>query len=104
MIQDAQCRIKAFTRIMYPASCILYGGERTRTADFLLAKQALSQLSYTPDSKNSKPQAPNPKVYPLELGAWNLEFIMVGLGGVEPPTSPLSGVRSNLLSYRPQEP
>ena len=27
--------------------------------------------------------------------------IMVGLGGLEPPTSPLSGVRSNHLSYRP---
>jgi hypothetical protein len=26
---------------------------------------------------------------------------MVGLGGLEPPTSPLSGVRSNQLSYRP---
>jgi hypothetical protein len=26
---------------------------------------------------------------------------MVGLGGLEPPTSPLSGVRSNRLSYRP---
>ena len=26
---------------------------------------------------------------------------MVGLGGLEPPTSRLSGVRSNLLSYRP---
>ena len=26
---------------------------------------------------------------------------MVGLGGFEPPTSPLSGVRSNQLSYRP---
>ena len=26
---------------------------------------------------------------------------LVGLGGVEPPTSPLSGVRSNQLSYRP---
>jgi hypothetical protein len=25
----------------------------------------------------------------------------VGLGGLEPPTSPLSGVRSNHLSYRP---
>jgi hypothetical protein len=25
----------------------------------------------------------------------------VGLGGLEPPTSPLSGVRSNQLSYRP---
>ena len=27
---------------------------------------------------------------------------MVGLGGFEPPTSPLSGVRSNQLSYRPE--
>src|SRR5436190_21834297 len=26
---------------------------------------------------------------------------MVGLGGIEPPTSPLSGVRSSHLSYRP---
>ena len=28
---------------------------------------------------------------------------MVGLGGLEPPTSPLSGVRSNHLSYRPND-
>ena len=26
----------------------------------------------------------------------------MGLGGFEPPTSPLSGVRSNQLSYRPR--
>ena len=26
----------------------------------------------------------------------------MGLGGFEPPTSPLSGVRSNQLSYRPE--
>ena len=26
----------------------------------------------------------------------------MGLGGLEPPTSPLSGVRSNHLSYRPE--
>ena len=28
---------------------------------------------------------------------------MVGLGGLEPPTSRLSGVRSSQLSYRPVE-
>ena len=28
---------------------------------------------------------------------------MVGLGGFEPPTSPLSEVRSDQLSYRPAE-
>ena len=26
---------------------------------------------------------------------------LMGQGGLEPPTSPLSGVRSNQLSYRP---
>ena len=53
------------------------GGKRIRTAGLLLARQALSQLSYTPNKK------------------------MVGLGGLEPPTSRLSGVRSNHLSYKP---
>ena len=57
------------------------GGKRARTADPLLAKQVLSQLSYTPG--------------PSPIAA------MVGLGGFEPPTSRLSGVRSNQLSYRP---
>jgi hypothetical protein len=31
----------------------------------------------------------------------NLLKRMVGLGGLEPPTSPLSGARSSHLSYRP---
>ena len=53
------------------------GASRDRTDDPLLAKQVLSQLSYGP--------------------FWKL----VGLGRVELPTSPLSGVRSNQLSYRP---
>ena len=56
------------------------GGERDRTDGLLRARQALSQLSYTPDTLN---------------------LILVGLGGLEPPTSRLSGVRSNQLSYRP---
>ena len=49
---------------------------RDRTADLLRAKQALSQLSYGPNE-------------------------VVGLSRLELPTSPLSGVRSNQLSYRP---
>ena len=57
----------------------LFGGAREdRTPDLLRARQALSQLSYGPRY-----------------------VLMVGLGGLEPPTSPLSGVRSNHLSYRP---
>src|SRR5207244_13298212 len=47
--------------------CERGGGERDRTDDLLLAKQALSQLSYTPFSEG-----------------------MVGQGGFEPPTSRLS--------------
>ena len=54
------------------------GARRDRTADLLRAKQALSQLSYGPDN-------------------------VVGLGRFELPTSPLSGVRSNQLSYRPSQ-
>ena len=55
---------------------MLGGARRARTADPRLAKPMLSQLSYGP-------------------------IVLVGLGGLEPPTSPLSGVRSNRLSYRP---
>ena len=53
------------------------GAKRDRTVDLLRARQALSQLSYGPITK------------------------LVGLGRFELPTSPLSGVRSNQLSYRP---
>lgn len=58
---------------------------RDRTADLLRAKQALSQLSYSPIDK-AQPYAC---------------IKLVGLSGLEPPTSPLSGVRSNQLSYKP---
>ena len=61
---------------------------RDRTADLLRAKQALSQLSYSPIV-----------LQPLQICCANL----VGLSGLEPPTSPLSGVRSNHLSYKPVE-
>ena len=63
---------------------------RDRTADLLRAKQALSQLSYSPITCSLKP---------LQICRANL----VGLSGLEPPTSPLSGVRSNHLSYKPVE-
>ena len=36
------------------------------------------------------------------IAAYLLVILMVGLGGLEPPTSPLSGARSSHLSYRPQ--
>ncbi len=65
------------------------GASRDRTDDPLLAKQVLSQLSYGPVISAIS----SPAVAGRE---------MVGLGGLEPPTSPLSGVRSNHLSYRPR--
>ena len=38
---------------------------------------------------------------PISAAATTPDGDVVGLGGLEPPTSPLSGARSNHLSYRP---
>ena len=51
------------------------GASRDRTGDPLVANQVLSQLSYDP--------------------------LIMGVPGIEPGTLPLSGVRSNHLSYTP---
>ncbi len=78
------------------------GGKRIRTADHLVANQALSQLSYTPLKNKFQIPIFKSQTPPLEFGIWNLYFaFMVGLGRFELPTSRLSGVRSNHLSYRP---
>jgi hypothetical protein len=58
------------------------GARRDRTDDLMLAKHALSQLSYGPVTRTTV-------------------RCVVGLGRLELPTSRLSGVRSNQLSYRP---
>ena len=63
----------------------LGGARRDRTDDLMLAKHALSQLSYGPVSRPAGGQRP----------------VVVGLGGLEPPTSRLSSARSNQLSYKP---
>ena len=70
------------------------GARRDRTDDLLLAKQALSQLSYGP-SRSGRADSLDRR------GDLNQILIMVGLGRLELPTSRLSGVRSNHLSYRP---
>jgi hypothetical protein len=59
--------------------------------DPLLAKQVLSQLSYSPLCCSK---------YIAQYNRSNA-LKVVGLGRFELPTSPLSGVRSNQLSYRP---
>ena len=61
------------------------GDEENRTPDPLLARQVLSQLSYAP----------------IFSCCCLLKYFLVGLSGLEPLTSRLSGVRSNQLSYRP---
>jgi hypothetical protein len=58
------------------------GARRDRTDDLMLAKHALSQLSYGPEKEGSHAK-------------------MVGLGRLELPTSRLSSARSNQLSYKP---
>ncbi len=101
------------------------GARRDRTDDLMLAKHALSQLSYGPllfgcaitlpllalgrsrravalaspvvriNAREGHPRCSQAAQCALE------QTKMVGRGGLEPPTSRLSGVRSNHLSYRP---
>ena len=47
------------------------------------------------------PLLTQPGHYDLKSQLPELAGFLVGQGGLEPPTSPLSGVRSNQLSYRP---
>ena len=67
------------------------GARRDRTDDLKLAKLALSQLSYGP-IRQTKVGVPSEAAKQRR---------MVGPGRVERPTSRLSGVRSNHLSYEP---
>ena len=52
---------------------------------------------------NSWPPACKTGALPAELTPHIIIQQMVGLNGLEPTTSPLSGVRSNHLSYKPVE-
>jgi hypothetical protein len=65
------------------------GARRDRTDDLLLAKQALSQLSYGPGPSAGTHRRTDANK-------------MVGLGRFELPTSRLSSARSNQLSYKPE--
>ena len=68
------------------------GGDGTRTHDPLVANQVLYQLSYAPGSAQPAP---------TDHGWPGLGRPVVGLTGLEPETSRLSGGRSNQLSYSP---
>ena len=72
------------------------GDGEIRTLDPLLARQVLSQLSYTPTD------AGLPSFEAIPFLFFSSGFLKpMGLSGLEPPTSRLSGVRSNRLSYKP---
>ena len=77
------------------------GGKRIRTADHLVANQALSQLSYTPQNWFRVSGCGFQVLFNSKLETRNTQLFLVGLGRFELPTSRLSGVRSNHLSYRP---
>jgi hypothetical protein len=74
------------------------GADRDRTDDLRLAKPALSQLSYSPDIQTVPKDLSSKREF--GLGSPNSNII-VGQGRLELPTSRLSGVRSNHLSYWP---
>ena len=83
-MQRPEINVHSRTFISELSTIVLDGGAKEdRTPDLLRAKQALSQLSYGPVSDHAAHQQ------------------LVGLGRFELPTSPLSGVRYNQLSYRP---
>src|ERR1700688_3967553 len=80
------------SKAMHRSSIPSGGARRDRTDDLMLAKHALSQLSY----------GPVPEDECFKLGKRRIRSIkVVGLGRLELPTSRLSSARSNQLSYKP---
>ena len=80
------------------------GGKEIRTPDFQLAKLALYQLSYAPVAGRPLRDAPSQAAGRLVAINWSVRCCsnnVVGLSGLEPLTSRLSGVCSNQLSYKP---
>ena len=74
------------------------GARRDRTDDLMLAKHALSQLSYGP--------VPEDECFTSIIETFLFRgkphsIKVVGLGRLELPTSRLSSARSNQLSYKP---
>jgi hypothetical protein len=79
---------------------IWFKGQPANPALFIMA--CLGSGWWRQTGSNRRPEACKATALPTELCP-QLEYppIMVGLGGLEPPTSRLSSARSNQLSYRP---
>ena len=86
-------RICSFQGTVFSLLSKTSGDKEIRTLDPLLARQVLSQLSYIPICNYSDLSG----LFLFSAKA----FKPMGLSGLEPPTSRLSGVRSNQLSYKP---
>src|SRR6266404_3620747 len=76
------------------------GARRDRTDDLMLAKHALSQLSYGPVPEDECFSAMSVRRISIKERTHSIK--VVGLGRLELPTSRLSSARSNQLSYKPQ--
>jgi hypothetical protein len=74
------------------------GADRDRTCDIVLAKHALSQLSYSPGPSNVEIYAD-----PLQF-SFAPSLSKMGLERLELSTPSLSEKCSNQLSYRPRSP
>ena len=81
--------LKALHRSSIPSG----GARRDRTDDLMLAKHALSQLSYGPVPEDECFKLDEKRMHSIKV---------VGLGRLELPTSRLSSARSNQLSYKPE--
>jgi hypothetical protein len=80
----------------------------TRTLGRLpFARRQVPKKWWSQTGSNRRPHACKARALPAELWpqrvkpAGRTSRVVVGLGRLERPTSPLSGVRSNHLSYRP---
>ena len=74
------------------------GARRDRTDDLMLAKHALSQLSYGPVPED---ECFTSVIETQSRREMKRSIKVVGLGRLELPTSRLSRARSNQLSYKP---
>ena len=82
------------------------GARRDRTDDLMLAKHALSQLSYGPIRRTEDGSQGSEVCFRYLSSVFRIllrERRQVGLGRFELPTSRLSSARSNQLSYKPDE-
>ena len=98
MFRGRLYRPSTFSTRKSPAIKPSGGARRDRTDDLMLAKHALSQLSYGPVPEDEcltsivETSLYREKTHPIKV---------VGLGRLELPTSRLSSARSNQLSYKP---